>query len=77
MGTPVDLREWDFVGSVVYLGVSCPTCGVDHPCDIICFRFSPTIYRCVTCNTYKRHRPMTVLIRQYQMNQLLRGLTTT
>lgn len=77
MGTAPSISEFEFFGTVVYLGVECPQCGASHPCDAVCFRFSPRSFHCVGCNTYKKHRPMPALIREYQAGLLLKGITTT
>lgn len=67
----VELPEWFLIGTVVYLGVSCPECGCDHPCDAVCFRFSPRTYYCPSCKSYKRHGLMDKLIKLYRMRKLL------
>lgn len=69
----VELPEWFLVGTVVYLGVSCPDCGFEHPCDAVCFRFSPRVYYCLTCKGYKRHKPIAQLVKMYQIRRLLNG----
>lgn len=69
----VELPEWFVIGSVVYLGVSCPECDCEHPCDAVCFRFSPRTFYCPSCKAYRRHKPITQLIKQYQMRKLLNG----
>lgn len=71
--TPVELPEWFIIGTVVYLGVACPDCECEHPCDAVCFRFSPRCYFCPLCKAYKRHKPMEKLIKAYQIRKLLNG----
>ena len=77
MGTPFDVREWDYLGTPVYLGQDCPLCETEHYCDAICFRFKPTIFYCGYCKVHKRHTPFDRLMRSYQASKLLKGLTTT
>jgi len=69
----VELPDWFIVGTVVYLGVCCPECQCEHPCDAVCFRFSPRTFYCLQCQRYRKHKPMALLIRTYQMIKLLGG----
>lgn len=76
MGTTPVLKADEFFGCPLYLDVDCPTCGYVHPCDAICLRFSPRIFFCPVCKVQKKHLPIQYLLKQYQVRQLLRGLTT-
>jgi hypothetical protein len=62
-----------FMGTPVDLGQKCPECPERHLCDAVCFRFSPRTFKCLGCNQYHRHKKMDTLIREYQMNELLKA----
>ena len=70
-------EEFAYVGVPVYLGQECPTCRTTHPCDAICLRHSPRIFYCPCCKVWKKHTPVTRLMRSYQASKLLQGLTST
>lgn len=64
-------EDFVIIGEPVKLGQDCPDCHGAHYCDAVCFRFSPRIFYCLGCGTYKRHKSMKRLIQAYQMMRLL------
>ena len=73
---PNDLTGHEFFGQSIRIGEYCKICGTQHYCDAICFKFSPHYFMCLCCNLQRRHRPMTVLIKEFQMSKLLWGIST-
>lgn len=76
MGGTQDLTGAEFFGQPVKIGEYCRTCGTEHYCDALCFRYSPRYFLCLKCGIQRRHHPIGDLLKAYQVGRLLKGIST-
>lgn len=68
-----ELADFQFYGTPIYIGQDCKVCGGKHYCDAICFKFSPHSFYCLGCGLYRKHWPVSRLLKQYHMTRLLQS----